>query len=304
MSDFLTRLAGRALRQIPVLEPLAPSWTTPLAVAPETEEVEAQVQHGVWPAAVAMPQDAAAVEAPPLPDWPPMRSTLNLGLPGRVTTGLVEVEAVVPAPPQVVAAPAPAVAQHRAVEPRPAVTPPPATRPALPQPAMPRRQMKEQEQLEALREPTTPTQPHAAGATAPRLRARSAAVSVPSGRAVTPTAAATPVSPATSAPQPLAMDSATTVLTDRPARPDDGTPTQSIVSVGQHDEATLAEPAARRRRVEAETPQQPTISVSIGRIVVRAAPPAPRTASPAAMPPKDPRVSLDTYLAERSGSRR
>src|SRR6266542_268911 len=113
MSDFLTRLAGRALRQIPVLEPLAPSWTTPLAVAPETEEVEAQVQHGVWPAAVAMPQDAAAVEAPPLPDWPPMRSTLNLGLPGRVTTGLVEVEAVVPAPPQVVAAPAPAVAQRR-----------------------------------------------------------------------------------------------------------------------------------------------------------------------------------------------
>jgi hypothetical protein len=41
VSDFLTRLAGRALQQTPVLEPLLAAWTAPLIddVEPEQDPV-------------------------------------------------------------------------------------------------------------------------------------------------------------------------------------------------------------------------------------------------------------------------
>jgi hypothetical protein len=46
------------------------------------------------------------------------------------------------------------------------------------------------------------------------------------------------------------------------------------------------------------------VRISIGRIEVRAAPPAAPPAAPASAPLARPRLSLDDYLAARDGSRR
>jgi hypothetical protein len=133
---------------------------------------------------------------------------------------------------------------------------------------------------------------------------RPAADVVQSGQVARPAAGSTSVPSAQRGPLSAAADALATAWHDSTPRVHDAAPQVSIAPVSHHDEPMRAPPAARRTRAEPEAPHQPTINVSIGRIVVRAAPPAPRTPLPTAAPPNDPRVSLDQYLAERSGSRR
>src|SRR5712691_10509524 len=58
MSDFLSRLAGRALRQTPVLEPLVASWHAPLA--PALEAPDEQEVHRSSGGALGSPQAAVS----------------------------------------------------------------------------------------------------------------------------------------------------------------------------------------------------------------------------------------------------
>src|SRR5215207_2734679 len=53
MSDFLTRLAARALQQTPVLQPLVPAWRSPLEWV---DEIEAEIEP---------PMRRSAMTAPP-----------------------------------------------------------------------------------------------------------------------------------------------------------------------------------------------------------------------------------------------
>jgi len=73
----------------------------------------------------------------------------------------------------------------------------------------------------------------------------------------------------------------------------------------RREEAAAPEPLTRRRHeLPVPAAESPTITVSIGRIEVRAAPAEPHIPARAAAPRPGPRLSLDEYLAQRTRSQR
>jgi hypothetical protein len=96
--------------------------------------------------------------------------------------------------------------------------------------------------------------------------------------------------------------------TERPAAERQGPAVQRgrlEVERGRDDDLWLGGNAlARRGRAVVEPGQAPTITVTIGRIEVLAAPAEPMIAPPAAEPRRGPLLTLDDYLSQRSGATR
>jgi hypothetical protein len=299
MSDFLSRLAGRALRQTPVLEPLVASWQAPLEagemLAPDFEVADESERRAPGQRALdrrspmgvgrrAEARDVGVVAAAALPGDPVLRSRATARTPTeRGVDTVVEVEPaaaqlVVDAKEPMVAAPEAVVvnrASARSAEDytrtedyqgeahvqRPEGTPAPAVG-ALEEFGPPRERVVEHET-------TVREEPGVVVERTPAVdRPRQSSPSVSQARREEPAA-----------------------------------PGRTTV---EHAREEIEPGGVARPRHELHVPaaEAPTITVSIGRIEVRAAPAAPAVPARAAEPRKGPRLSLDEYLAQRNGSQR
>lgn len=281
MSDYLTRLARKALGREPVLQPRLPGLFEPSTVGGLMGETASRSE-GL---SEAEPPARTAPDQPPSPLRP-------RGVVPRATPA---------SPPQ------PAPIQPPSGEQRP--------REASPVPARGNRAAPAVEETATLPEvvgPLTRPQRREGGVSPPGPQ------SGPAAEAARPAALkAPPPEPLAPQPQPSdAVEPAATPVDRLPghetARIDRSGPTRLRVAAPPAPVTAappLAEPApaptrseSRAARIQTSSPTAPTIRVSIGRVEVRLlAPPAPPSPSPLSQ--RKPAISLDDYLRGRHGGR-
>jgi hypothetical protein len=295
MTDFLTRLAGRALRQTPVLEPLVASWTAPVD---DIDSPEAFDEPG-WaerPAAVHQPRRApggrVATQAPvpgavavaPGSSAAPVRRVAHrepaAAMQPQEQPAEVEVEAPHAAAATTDAAP---VTEHAAATPQ----------------AAPARTEHTRVELRQVAQPVVRGNASAVVHETPALLERNQQqqttvrlVPAAGPERAEAVAAAAPRRELVRHDAPAVADA---LASERP-------PLAGLAQPRRHHAGLEDSPGPRRAAADQRS-EPPTITVSIGRIEVRAAPsPAPLpVAAPPARPRTPPRVSLEDYLAQRSG---
>jgi hypothetical protein len=288
VSDFLVRLAGRALRQTPVLEPLVASLHAPLEVSsPLAPEHEAEVHRSARgapalppPATVRLPAEAedvavAALSEPPLPNRSQLSTRMTVQTPTRrASDPVTDVGSAIA--PEVVDSTEPVLAD---AAPGAVVVDHPSGRPA-------HHTRTEEDQAKA------------GTALPPQQRFSSPAIGALRESAVVRDTTRRELAGARVEPTPPAADEPTVRQRSvRHAQAAQGAATERSNVEHPRGEIEL--------RHEVHEPAEPaTITVTIGRIEVRAAPGEPRVQPRVAEPRPGPRVSLDDYLTQRSGSQR
>jgi hypothetical protein len=311
MTDFLTRLAARVLGQTPVLEPVVPSWHTPIDARELAFEEEEKAEASSWlawrapsvgrlgetpRAAPALVMGRTEVAAP---STPVVNGGVTVGTPPRRGMGARAESAVLGA-------------LLEDVELVPQASDSAARRTA----GTRRSQMVANE--EPRQEESDSGRVLAAAAKAPAATERAvtglvAAQAAAAGReaAVAP---AVDVERASGVDGPTAarrssargrgvLEEAATERREQAGRrlPEPGGSGRQVQPGNTSLDGRRAAQPARRRGPET-VQQPPTITVSIGRIEVRAAQPPLQAPAPRAERRKG--LSLDEYLAQRNGSRR
>jgi hypothetical protein len=314
MSDFLTRLAGRALQQTPVLAPRVPAWSSPLessepvlgeedvssrlAVAPAQHALNRLLDDAAptvsgsvaWPgAAVARDTAVNTIAAPRLP------AARSADMPVHVERVAVREAAATAS-----ATPAPAPGRQEHVAARAAVVQ------AAQVPQVRKRAASAADELEHEKHVAWPQAGSAQLETRGAQRNARLPTREPLGE----------IREQESAPVADAHE-----VADRRVEWEPAAPAQVVGPRREGEEADVGRPggegARRPRDITAPPgvtrprhaldvePGPPTITVSIGRIEVRAAPAPVRAPEPAPEPRSaPPRLSLDDYLAQRRGSAR
>jgi hypothetical protein len=319
MTDFLTRLASRALGQTPVLEPLLDSW-------------RAAADYVAWPGLPVLGLDDGAADEPlPSTATPVARRARALGPPTlegpsastvddaeparalapRTDTAALAYESVAPPSQHVLGSDALRFAARTAAPDGP--PPDAAARAPLPDTSARRPNVTARVRTlaPALTLQPTATGPRAHIAAAPSEAAEhdAALEAMVPPPAIAPRMSASASGGAELPPQTVAARNPTAPAPRQPPTRTHSSAPESTAEHTPHETRALAAPPssastrpnARPRRM----PEPRTISVTIGRIEVRAAPPAPPVPpSPVVAPSRAPRLSLDAYLTERNGAHR